>query len=360
MILAVCRHATEERKDVEIRKDSCPCHQPAVTAIGKVVPDQPGNGEVRWDVHFNPEGVRLACPAIVGLSVPHIIYGDRATGQGREMGSFRPGPQVGQSKELDRSIPSHCASFEQPCLIIHTVTILAIDTTSEAGGAAIFDNDTCLAQIAHQGAANQYSVVLFEMTERLVAEVRARPNPPLKSQRDIDLYAVANGPGSFTGIRVGIAAALAWAKVFGKPAQGVSILDAVVESVQPRPENAVVILNAYRGEFYVGEFRKDRNGRLVASEAGRVSTPGGLKDFAPGVSRPGADWMWIVRAHDKPAMALRETLPADLCWRIVQGTLLDAIARLARRAALEGHLDLPGELDAYYIRRTDAELNWKE
>lgn len=238
--------------------------------------------------------------------------------------------------------------------------ILAIDTTSEAGGAALFDGNTCLVQIAHQGAANQYSVALFEMTERLVAEVRARPNPPLKSQQDIDLYAVANGPGSFTGIRVGIAAALAWAKVFGKPAQGVSILDAVVESARPRPEKAVVILNAYRGEFYVGEFCKDRNGNFMASEAGRVSTAEGLRDFASGLPREGADWAWIVRAYDKPAMALRETLPAALNWQIVQGTLLDAIARLGQRAALEGHLDLPGELDAHYIRRTDAELNWKE
>ena len=86
---------------------------------------------------------------------------------------------------------------------------LALDTTSEAGGVAVYNDGTCLAKIAHQGAANQYSVALFEMTKQLVTEVSARPDSPLKHQGDIDLYAVANGPGSFTGIRVGVAATLA-------------------------------------------------------------------------------------------------------------------------------------------------------
>jgi len=238
--------------------------------------------------------------------------------------------------------------------------ILALDTTSEAGGAAIYDDDTCLARIAHAGAANQYSVALFEMTARLVAEVSARPNSRLNSQRDIDLYAVANGPGSFTGIRVGIAAVLAWAKVYGKPAQGVSVLEALAEAAQPSTENALVILNAYRGEFYAGEFRKESNGHFVASEAGRVSSAEELKDFASGISDEATAWTWIVRAHDKPALALREALPAGLGWQFVEGTLLDSIARLARRKATDGRLAHPSGLDAYYIRRTDAELNWKD
>jgi tRNA A37 threonylcarbamoyladenosine modification protein TsaB len=122
----------------------------------------------------------------------------------------------------------------------------------------------------------------------------------------------------------------------------------------------LAILNAYRGEFYVGEFHKTVEGRLVASSDGRVANAEALKDFASGVSGDSAGWTLLVRAHDKASLALREVLGGHLPWQIVEGTLLSAIARLGRRAALEGHLDLPGQLDACYIRRTDAELNWKE
>jgi hypothetical protein len=60
------------------------------------------------------------------------------------------------------------------------------------------------------------------------------------------------------------------------------------------------------------------------------------------------------------AQSLRDRLPVDLNWQVVEGTLLGAVARIGRRAALEARLDPPGQLGAYYIRHTDAELNWKE
>ena len=53
--------------------------------------------------------------------------------------------------------------------------------------------------------------------------------------REIELYAAANGPGSFTGIRVGLAAALAWGKAFDRPVRGVSVLEAMVNKASPSP-----------------------------------------------------------------------------------------------------------------------------
>lgn len=237
--------------------------------------------------------------------------------------------------------------------------ILALDTTSEAGGAAIFDNDVCIVSVAHKGAANQYSVSVFEMVERLLAELSSRPDPAVTSLADIDLYALARGPGSFTGIRVGLAAVQAWAKVFEKPVKGVSVLHALAEAAQPATERALAILNAYRGEFYLGESRGDKDARFIPWGEDKALNPDELKLFVAGLARDGTDCTCIARAHDQAARALRDILPASLRWQIVEGTLLEAIARLGRRAALEGRLDSPGQLDAYYIRRTDAELNWK-
>jgi hypothetical protein len=66
-----------------------------------------------------------------------------------------------------------------------------------------------------------------------------------------------------------------------------------------------------------------------------------------------------VRAHDQTAADLRASLPASLNWQPVEGALLDSIAEIARK---EEQLGLPcpeAKLDAYYIRRPDAEVNWK-
>ncbi len=98
--------------------------------------------------------------------------------------------------------------------------VLAFDTTSERGGAAIYRDSEPLAAVLNEEKPN-YSVTLFQMVERLLERTRL-------SLQDMELFAVANGPGSFTGIRVGLAAAQAWSKATGRPARGVSVLEALV------------------------------------------------------------------------------------------------------------------------------------
>ncbi len=66
----------------------------------------------------------------------------------------------------------------------------------------------------------------------------------------------------------------------------------------------------------------------------------------------------VAREHDRAAQALRASLPENFEWRIVKGTLVAAIARLALEAARRGELQSPAELDACYIRRSDAEMHW--
>jgi len=237
--------------------------------------------------------------------------------------------------------------------------VLAFDTTSEVGGAALYRDDECLANVSSQGPTNRYSVALFQMVEQLVRDVSARHGAALKSQADIELYAVANGPGSFTGIRVGLAAAQAWARAFGRPARGVSVLEALVETAQPESRHAVPILNAYRGEFYLGDFRRTGGAAFVSAGEGLVLNPEALKNFLAQRLDDEGDVTCIVRAHDQAALGLRASLPERLRWQSVTGTLLDAIARLGLRALSEAAPQSPADLDAYYIRRLDAELNWK-
>jgi tRNA threonylcarbamoyladenosine biosynthesis protein TsaB len=239
--------------------------------------------------------------------------------------------------------------------------ILAYDTTSEYGGAALYRDLDCLAA-ARSASAATYSVTLFRMVDDLLAQARARQGSSL-SLRDVELFAVATGPGSFTGIRVGLAAAQAWAKAFQRPVCGVPVLEAMVEEASPETELATPILDARRGEFYL-EISRRRAGegrsRFVAEGEGLVMKPEGLRPFLERLLQSGAAVTCIVREHDRLAQALRAGLPESIRWAVVRGTLLPAIARLALEAYRRGRVQSPAEINAYYIRRSDAELKWKE
>ena len=240
--------------------------------------------------------------------------------------------------------------------------ILAFDTTSQQGGAAIYRDRECLADIANDGPANRYSVTLFGMVDRLVAEAQARLAVPSFSLRDIDLYAVANGPGSFTGIRVGVAAAQGWARAFDRAVLGVSVLEAMVAQALPETDYAVPVLDARRGEFYLGLFRRTAGGKnsdFAPVGEGRVLKPEALAPFLAEGLPDVASAVCLTRENDQVTLALRHALPPTLRWQPVPGTLVEGISRLALEAQRKGKLQSPAELDAYYIRRSDAELNWR-
>jgi hypothetical protein len=67
----------------------------------------------------------------------------------------------------------------------------------------------------------------------------------------------------------------------------------------------------------------------------------------------------VTRAHDQKARSLCESLPPNLAGIEVPGVLLEAIARVALHACEQGETPSPEDLDACYIRRSDAEMNWR-
>jgi tRNA threonylcarbamoyladenosine biosynthesis protein TsaB len=238
--------------------------------------------------------------------------------------------------------------------------ILALDTTSEKGGVGIFRDAECLASVPNQGPANQYSITLFELVEQALAQAHLE-------LREIDLYAVAHGPGSFTGIRVGLAAARAWGKAFERRVRGVSVLEAMVNKACLTTDWAFPILDARRGEFFLGAFRRKPSELPSAVrqdyepvDSGWVLKPESLRAFVEARLASGASATCLVRAHDQAAGDLRASLPSALNWQQVEGVLVDSIADLARKEEQSSRPCPDAKLDAYYIRRPDAEINWKD
>lgn len=236
--------------------------------------------------------------------------------------------------------------------------ILAFDTTGERGGAGIFRDSECVASVEIAGPA-RYSVTLFESVERLLAEVHL-------GFPDLELFAVANGPGSFTGIRVGVAAAQGWATAFGRPVVGVSVLAAIAELGRPETEWAASLLDARRSELYLGLFRRagkpataDLQGFTAHGDA-CVVKPSQLVATIQEQLPADAAVTCLAREHDRAAQSLKESLPGSFRWQSVRGPMLTALARIALEAHGQGRVQSPAGLDACYIRRTDAELKWQE
>src|SRR5215472_8791755 len=97
--------------------------------------------------------------------------------------------------------------------------ILAVDTSTRRGSAAVLRDAQLFADVSGY-EETPYSTRLFRDVETLQNRVNFRLD-------QVDLFAVAAGPGSFTGLRVGLTAVKAWAEVHGKPIAAISGLEAI-------------------------------------------------------------------------------------------------------------------------------------
>ena len=195
---------------------------------------------------------------------------------------------------------------------------LAVDTTAEIGSIALADENGVREEVVVQ-APQGFSQVLFGEIEALLE----RQGVGLAA---IELFAAAAGPGSFTGVRVGLSAIKGLAEVLGKRVVAVSNLEALAEFGQSG-ERATVI-DAHRGEVYAAVY--DGAGKQIIAEA---VIP--LENFRRMLADREVEWI------DTPR------------------PLAGAIARIAMRKARNGLAQDPAAIEANYVRRSDAELLWK-
>src|ERR1700693_5431823 len=146
--------------------------------------------------------------------------------------------------------------------------ILAVDTSTRTGSAAILRDSEVLAQISG------YEETLY--SNRLFRDIAALQEKANFNLKEVDVFAVASGPGSFTGLRVGLTAVKAWAEVHGKPIAAISGLEAIaaefLRGETPSASNAQFIapfLDARRGQVFGAIYRRvsgDAMGLAVASD----------------------------------------------------------------------------------------------
>ena len=119
--------------------------------------------------------------------------------------------------------------------------LLAIDTSGHALSAAIAENDVIIGSFGADSGKN-HSLELLPKLELLLEDKDL-------SLSDIDVFAVTIGPGSFTGLRIGLATLKAWSQAFAKPLIGISSLDAMAKTANQNGY-VVPIFDARRNEVY--------------------------------------------------------------------------------------------------------------
>ena len=240
--------------------------------------------------------------------------------------------------------------------------ILAIDTSTQSGGAAVLEGDSVLSSIFEEGVgpregtapvypSEEFSSKLF----RYVGSVLEKAGIGLAN---MDVFAVTAGPGSFTGLRVGLTAVKAWSEVYGKPIAAISGLEAIAAQSSAHSGHIVAFADARRGQVFGAVFdRLDGRFRLIGDEV--VARP---EDFLDQIVKINCD---IPLAFISPTPGLMQEMIAasslgDSAVERTSEDLAPWIGRLAYGKALRGELVDALTLDANYVRREDAEMYWKD
>ena len=218
------------------------------------------------------------------------------------------------------------------------MNLLAIDTARHEGSIALLRDGAGVCE-APLGKGPGFGETLFQAIERLLAERSL-------ALRDIDVYAAATGPGSFTGIRVGLVAAKALAETNRKPLVGVSNLRALA-SLADGATVRVPVLDARRGGLFAGFYAAD-------GEAIRPDAYFQWAELRPELESLGATLVSNERGLFESDGALAAA--GGAARQAAPAALAAAVARVAAGDVAAGRACKPEEVEANYIRRPNARL----
>jgi tRNA threonylcarbamoyladenosine biosynthesis protein TsaB len=225
------------------------------------------------------------------------------------------------------------------------VFILALDTTTRGGSVAVTRNAELLALVAGDATRSH--------SERLPGEIDDALTQAGLQRGDLDLLAVATGPGAFTGLRIGLAAMQGLAMTLDRPVIGISALHALAAGVVEGQDADLVApwMDAQRGEVFA---------MLIDARAGQTLE-------SPLAGDPAAVLLaWQAHLAGRTAVFIGDATPRDATVIAAAGAgkwttrtpppLAPALARLAGLRAARGEAGLPHQLTPIYVRRPDVEI----
>jgi tRNA threonylcarbamoyladenosine biosynthesis protein TsaB len=222
--------------------------------------------------------------------------------------------------------------------------IMSVETATLSGSVALSKGEETVAALAGDSGVSHSNTLLNDI-DKLLREARVELS-------EIDLFAVATGPGSFTGLRIGIATVKGLAATLDRPCAGVPTLQAVALSAG-ESARTVALLPAGRGEVFAQLFSVTKDG--VVTELDEATHISPQKLLAKYGSLENILWCGA------GAIANKELLDKHSDWRIAPPSqnLATFVASLALTKFSENQLEHPDAVQAIYVRPSDAELKVK-
>jgi tRNA threonylcarbamoyladenosine biosynthesis protein TsaB len=226
--------------------------------------------------------------------------------------------------------------------------ILGIDTSTSWGSIGLVDGDSTIAECLLN--------IPVTHSERLLPSIDSVLKQGGYSIEDLDGWAVSLGPGSFTGLRIGVSTIKGLAFATQRPVAGVPTLDALAANVAPTPYLICPILDAKKGEVYTAFYRYEADDSPKRLSEDQAIRPEDLVRkiaektifLGSGVKTYGG---YLCRAL--PALAAFARGPLNLPHGSVVAKL--GLERLQRNDSL--HL---ATFTPIYVRASEAEIKWKE
>lgn len=227
-----------------------------------------------------------------------------------------------------------CSASYDPSMLT-----LGIETSGRDGGLALVNDGRVLGAVELSRTGRRHARTLVSELAALVTRCGLRP-------RDIECIAVSIGPGSFTGLRVGVVCAKTLAYAVRCPVVAIDTLAAIAANSPAEVKAVDVVVDAQRGDLFVGRYER--------TDSGEWHCPAGL--------RIESCERWL--AEREPDLPVTGPAAASLVLHSSDLLVLsaecfepraDLIARLGERAALSGRTDDLWGLEPRYIRKAAAE-----
>lgn len=225
--------------------------------------------------------------------------------------------------------------------------ILGIETATAQVGVAIGGHEGVLAQ-AHSARGRRHAENLTPAIDFVRRQARV-------DLSEISCVAVDLGPGLFTGLRVGVAAAKAIAHALQVPMIGVSSLDLLAFPVRYSTRRIVAVIDARRSELFYASYRQ------VPGGVQRLSDPvvGTADDLASELLADREEFLLVGDGALRYAESFEGLSKVELADQGLQWPSASSLVQLAHAQALREQWVKPWDLQPLYLRKPDAEINWK-
>lgn len=220
--------------------------------------------------------------------------------------------------------------------------ILAVDTGTKAGDIAILEDDNLIIEYTPPGEKTH--------AEKLLPSIDTVLKKSGITLKEIDVFAVTTGPGSFTGLRIGIATIKGFAWTFKKPVVGISTLKALAMNIRHNHTPICPILDARKEEVYTAIYKWENN-TITTEKDDCVTRPSELFKCLNRQTIFLGDGITVHGDAIKEKLGDCAVLTEPALWHIQAVN----IARLALKEAIKGFVQSPEILLPSYLKRSVAE-----